>query len=98
MALLLKVGGGQRQVELNAATQPGAGAVARLAVNGLNIVENSENVGFAIVLAEGQGAFRLAQCQLNGAVQRLWCGDAFLHDFATQVDDAGDQALDDKAG
>src|SRR5690606_23785034 len=96
--LLLEIGGGQGQVQLYATAQPGAGPVARLAVHRLHVVEYGQYRLLAVVFAKAQRAFRVAEGELDGAVQGVRGGDALLRDLAAEVDHAGDQPLDDEAG
>ncbi|MNP26821.1 hypothetical protein D3C76_1196960 [compost metagenome] len=60
-------------------------------------IENPLDTGSTEALTERQRPLRIAQRQLNGAIQGGGRGDAPLGDLATQVDDPGQHPLGDES-
>ena len=87
----------QRQAEYGAAAQPRAGAVARVAGNGMHAFQDLQQQGGAELVAPGQRTLRIAQPQAHGFVDVIDTGNALLGNLAGEVDDGRQRALGDKA-
>ena len=67
----LSLRGARRQADRAAAAQPRAGAVARIAVDGLQVEQHFEHVGRAPAVAHRQRTERIAQAQRHGGFEVL---------------------------
>ena len=88
----------QRQAQRHAALEPRARAVARLAVEGLQPLQDVQDAAGAEALAPLERAERIAEAELGALVDVGGRGDGALGHPAADVDDHGHHALRHEAG
>ena len=84
--LWCEIGGLQRDAELGPAPQPEARAVARVAGRLLHPFQNAKDPVEAELVAQLQGAGRIAEPEADGVVDVVRRRDALLGDFRSDVE------------